>query len=120
MTKMFHKIGQVSEMTGVDTATLRYWEKEFAVLRPQKTRSGQRMYSQRDLELVLRIKKLLRDDGYTVSGARRMLSRSSAEVEGMSEGRGPGTDGPRANRLRRAERLAREILEILDSQKISE
>ena len=120
MTKMFHKIGEVSKMTGVDAATLRYWEKEFAVLKPQKTRSGQRIYTQRDLELVLKIRKLLHDDGYTVSGARKWLSGPSAGVEETSEGRGPGTDGRRANRLQQARQLTREILDILETQKTSE
>lgn len=102
-------------MTGVDAATLRYWEKEFALLRPQKSRSGQRIYSQRDLELVLKIKKLLHDDGYTVSGARRMLSCPSAAAAETPEDKGPATDEPRTNRLRRARQLAREILDILDT-----
>ena len=112
---MFHKIGEVSRLTGVDAATLRYWEKEFALLRPQKSRSGQRIYSQRDLELVLKIKKLLHDDGYTVSGARRVLSCPSANVAETLEDRGPATDERRSNRLRRARQLAREILDILDT-----
>ena len=117
---MFLKIGEVSKMTGVDAATLRYWEKEFALLKPQKTRSGQRIYSQQDLELVLRIKKLLHDDGYTVGGARKRLSVPPAEVEEMPETSGHGADEGRANRLRHARQLTREILDILDTQKTSE
>lgn len=120
MTKMFHKIGDVSRMTGVDAATLRYWEKEFALLRPQKNRSGQRIYGQRDLELVLTIRKLLHDDGYTVSGARRVLSCPSARAAETPEETGPPTDERRSNRLRRARQLAREILDILDTQNTSE
>jgi len=107
-------------MTGVDAATLRYWEKEFAVLKPQKTRSGQRIYSQQDLELVLRIKKLLHDDGYTVSGAKKRLSGQAPEMKETPERIGPGTEALRANRLRQARQLTREILDILDTQKTSE
>jgi len=107
-------------MTGVDAATLRYWEREFAVLKPQKTRSGQRIYSQQDLELVIRIKKLLHDDGYTVNGARKRLSHLSAEVGETPERSGSRADNRRANRLQQAKQLTREILDILDTQKTSE
>ena len=112
---MFYKIGEVSKMTGVDAATLRYWEKEFTLLKPQKSRSGQRIYRGEDLELVRTIKKLLYDEGYTVSGARKKLNNPSAQVEEIPEDRGTMADKERATRLRRARQLAREILEILDS-----
>ena len=120
MAKMFYRIGEVSKLAEVDAPTLRYWEKEFPLLKPQKSQSGQRIYSQRDLELVFRIKKLLYEDGYTVSGARKRLSGPAGEVGEAPEGSGPGTDRQRVDRLRRARQLAREILEILDTQNISE
>ena len=117
---MFYRIGEVSELTEVDAATLRYWEKEFPTLRPKKNKAGQRIYSKRDVELILRIRKLLHDDGYTVSGARKKLSSPAGEAGKAPEGSSPGADSQRANRLHRARQLAREILEILDSRKISE
>lgn len=120
MAKMFYRIGEVSKLAEVDAPTLRYWEKEFSLLKPQKTRSGQRIYSQRDLELVLRIKTLLYEDGYTVSGARKRLSGPAREVGEAPDDSGPETDRPHADRLRRARQLAREILEILNTQNISE
>nr|HDM59788.1 MerR family transcriptional regulator [Bacillota bacterium] len=116
MAKMFYKIGEVSKLAEVDVPTLRYWEKEFPLLKPQKTRSGQRIYRQEDLEMILRIKHLLYEEEYTVSGARKKLSGLTSEPPGTLR---PTKNGQRANRLQRARQLAREILEILNTQNIS-
>jgi DNA-binding transcriptional MerR regulator len=73
--KLFYKIGEVCEMVGVEPYTLRYWEKEFPFLAPQKNSAGQRIYSSDDLRLVERIKTLLYREGYTIEGARRQIER---------------------------------------------
>ena len=77
--KLFFKIGEVCEIVAVQAHVLRYWESEFPMLQPQKSRSGQRTYRRRDVEMALRIKELLYDEGFTIAGAKRKLS---------SEGRG--------------------------------
>lgn len=74
--KIYFKIGEVSEIVGVEPYVLRYWESEFPALKPTKSRSQQRMYRKRDVELLLKIKKLLYQDMYTIAGAKRQLSRS--------------------------------------------
>lgn len=102
-------------MTGVDATTLRYWEKEFKHLKPQKSKSGQRIYSGDDLELVLKIKKLLYEEGYTVSGARKKLNSPPAKNAAIDPPEDQNTAPVHANRIRKARQLAREILEILDS-----
>lgn len=71
--KMYFRIGEVAELIGVKSHVLRYWEKEFATLKPQKSRAGQRMYRRRDVETLLHIRGLLYDLGYTIAGARKML-----------------------------------------------
>jgi DNA-binding transcriptional MerR regulator len=71
--KLFYKIGEVCELTGTEPYVLRYWEAEFPFLSPPKNRSGQRIYKQGDIDLILRIKELLYDEGYTIAGARRKL-----------------------------------------------
>ena len=71
--KNFYKIGEVAEIVGVKPHALRYWESEFAALRPKKTRGSHRMYSQQDVELAMLIRQLLHDEGYTVAGARRKI-----------------------------------------------
>ncbi len=73
--KIYFKIGEVAEIVGVEPYVLRYWETEFPALKPSKSRSQQRMYRKRDVELLLKIKKLLYEDMYTIAGAKRQLLR---------------------------------------------
>ena len=78
------RIGEVAALAGVSASLLRSWESEFAQLRPTKIRSGQRLYSRADVELVLRIRDLLHVHGYTTAGARKALSRPLADEERAS------------------------------------
>jgi DNA-binding transcriptional MerR regulator len=71
--KLYYRIGEVSEITGVKTYVLRYWESEFRGMVPQKSRSKQRLYKRRDIEMILLIKKLLYDERYTIAGARQRI-----------------------------------------------
>jgi DNA-binding transcriptional MerR regulator len=72
--KLFFKIGEVCDIVGVQAHVLRYWETEFPMLQPRKNRSGQRSYRRRDVEMALRIKQLLYDEGFTIAGAKRKLT----------------------------------------------
>ncbi|HEY0404699.1 MAG TPA: MerR family transcriptional regulator [Pyrinomonadaceae bacterium] len=80
--KLFFKIGEVCDLTGVQAHVLRYWESEFPMLAPQKNRAGQRTYRKRDVEMALRIKELLYEDQYTIAGAKKKLS---GELRGASK-----------------------------------
>lgn len=80
--KLFFKIGEVCDLVGVQAHVLRYWESEFPMLQPQKNRAGQRTYRRKDVEMALRVRELLYDEGFTIAGARKKL---------MNEGRGPAT-----------------------------
>lgn len=71
--KLYYRIGEVSEIVGVEPHVLRYWETEFRTIRPQKSRKGQRIYSRRDVDKLLRVKDLLYNQGYTIVGARKRL-----------------------------------------------
>lgn len=71
--KLFYKIGEVCEICQVQAHVLRYWETEFTLLSPTKNNSGQRIYRQKDLELVQTIKHLLYEEGYTIAGANKKL-----------------------------------------------
>jgi len=72
--KLYFKIGEVCEITDIQPHVLRYWETEFPQLAPEKNRSGQRVYKRRDIEIVLKIKKLLYEDKFTIAGAKRRLA----------------------------------------------
>ena len=71
--KLYFKIGEVSELLGVEPYVLRYWETEFPSLAPKKSGTGHRLYRRKDVELLLRIKNLLYDKRFTIEGARQAL-----------------------------------------------
>ena len=77
--KLFFRIGEVSQIVGVEAYVLRYWESEFKGLSPRKSSSGQRMFRRKDVELLLRIKHLLYDKKFTIEGARKELTRESKD-----------------------------------------
>jgi DNA-binding transcriptional MerR regulator len=81
--KLYFKIGEVSEITGVKPYVLRYWETEFNIVKPSKTRTNQRLYRRKEVELILEIKRLLYDEKFTIAGAKKVLverSRKRAET----------------------------------------
>ncbi len=75
--KQYFRIGEVAEIVGVESYVLRFWETEFAELAPAKSKSNQRMYSQQDVGLVLRIRDLLYEECFTIDGARRQLDKGA-------------------------------------------
>ncbi len=72
--KLYFRIGEVSKIAGLPTYVLRFWETEFAKIRPKRTSSGQRLYTRNDIELILKIKNLLYEKKFTIQGARQHLS----------------------------------------------
>jgi len=82
--KAFYKVGEVCQITDTQPYVLRFWESEFPQLAPKKSRTGQRLYRRKDVDLVLQIKKLLYEDGFTIAAARKKL--------GMAGGDGPLDD----------------------------
>ena len=79
--KLYYSIREVAEATDLKPHVLRYWESEFEALSPKKNRAGNRAYTERDIAVVRRIQSLLRDDKYTLEGARQVLER-----EGVGDG----------------------------------
>ena len=78
--KLYFRIGEVSELCHLPAYVLRLWETEFPQLKQVKSNTGQRMYRRKDVEAVLRIKKLLYEEGFTIAGARQQL-RSDLKTE---------------------------------------
>ncbi len=83
--KLYYRIGEVSEIVGVEPHVLRYWETEFRSIRPQKSRKGQRIYSRRDVEKLISVKDLLYTHGFTIAGARKKLREGGAEPAAPEE-----------------------------------
>lgn len=75
LDKMFYKISDVASIAGIETHVLRYWETEFPELTPRKSQSGRRLYSRQDIDLVLEIKSLLYDEGFSIAGAKKRLQK---------------------------------------------
>jgi DNA-binding transcriptional MerR regulator len=111
--KLYFRIGEVSRLCGLPSYVLRFWETEFPQLKPSKGSTGQRMYRRLDVENVLRVKKLLYDQGFTIAGARQQLR---AEVK---RGQNDLPFIPPASRteLRQVRQGLREILGLLGGRR---
>jgi DNA-binding transcriptional MerR regulator len=79
--KLYYSISEVSKITELEQYVLRYWESEFDQLKPAKNRAGNRIYTNRDIKLILYIKKLLRDERYTIEGAKQVLKNYTPEAD---------------------------------------
>lgn len=78
--KLYWSIGEVATDLAVNTSLIRYWEKEFGMIRPKRTGRGDRLYTRKDIELLKRIQHLVKEQGFTLQGAKDQL-RKSAEAE---------------------------------------
>jgi len=83
--KLYFKIGEVSTLTGVEPYILRYWESEFKLIKPYRTKTNQRLYRKKDVESILKIKKMLYEQKFTIAGAKKRL-KESPEPEQKQQG----------------------------------
>ena len=113
--KLYFRIGEVARLCRLPAYVLRFWETEFPQLKPSKSSSGQRMYRRRDVENVLRIKRLLYERGYTIAGARQQLREESRPRRAQSAL--ALTQRPGADELKRLRQGLKEILGILSSRR---
>lgn len=84
ITKLYYTISEVSALVGEEAHVLRYWESEFPVLKPRKNRAGKRVYTRDDIDVVYRIRHLLRDEKFTIDGARQALEKKDDALEESS------------------------------------
>lgn len=109
--KLYFRIGEVAKLCKLPAYVLRFWESEFPQLRPVKSSTGQRMYRQRDVEHVLRVKKLLYEEGFTIAGARQQLkaeSKPAVQQSGL-----PFPKKGRSDGLKKVRQGLQEILVML-------
>ena len=116
--KLYYRIGEVAKITGVKPHVLRYWETEFRWMSPPKSRSRQRLYRRKDIEMIAVIKRLLYEERYTIAGARQRLRElglakaksNGADESGAERTAGVAADGPPFARLRAELAQIREVL----------
>ncbi len=127
-SKRLYKIGEVCRVADVQPYVLRYWETEFPALAPNKSGGGQRLYTQREIDIILRIKQLLYSEGFTIAGAKKKLEVELAEPAAdaqAAEGNAPqpavaarGTrsrsDEAARKALKRVKKELTAILQLLD------
>ncbi|MBI2318474.1 MAG: MerR family transcriptional regulator [Betaproteobacteria bacterium] len=107
--KRYFTIGEVSELCGVKPHVLRYWEQEFTQLRPVKRRGNRRYYQHHEVLLIRRIRELLYEQGFTISGARNRLDESL----GQSVGKTQKVEGQAALDLAALRQEIRDVIELL-------
>src|SRR5205085_10676927 len=90
--KQLFKIGEVCKIADVQPYVLRYWETEFTPLAPNKSGGGQRLYTQHEIDVILRIKQLLHSEGFTIAGAKKKLGEDEASGVGRQASGGPSPD----------------------------
>jgi len=112
--KLYFRIGEVGRLYGLPGYVLRFWETEFPQLKPSKSSTGQRMYRRSDVESVLRIKKLLYDQGFTIAGARQQMR---AEVRRKQTALPFNAAAANRSELRQMRQGLREILGILGGKR---
>ena len=99
--KLYFRIGEVSELAQTKSYVLRYWETEFPMLKPPKSRSGHRAYRRRDVEMVLEIKRLLYEKGFTIEGARRQLAHPAKDFPEQKDLFRPTVNGTEIKAIKR-------------------
>jgi len=115
--KLYYKIREVCEIVGVEAHVLRFWETEFPDLSPPKSKTGQRTYRPKDIELLLRIRKLLYEEGFTIAGARRQLSAGkAAKAPAKAAKAAREQSAPSSDRLSKVKSELENILTLLDRE----
>ncbi len=112
--KLYFRIGEVATLCHLPAYVLRFWESEFPQLKPVKSSTGQRMYRKRDVESVLRIKQLLYEQGFTISGARQQLRTESKTDKTQTAIPFPSHATPEIQHIRQG---LREILSMLSARR---
>lgn len=108
------KIGEVCKRADLEPYVLRHWESEFEMLAPKKSSGGQRAYTEDEVAIILRIKELLYDDGYTIAGARKKLREEVVDGKLQRGAATPRDDGAAREAIREARKELTELLTLLD------
>jgi DNA-binding transcriptional MerR regulator len=118
--KLYFRIGDVAKLCGVETYVLRFWETEFPQMRPNKSGTGQRLYRKRDVELAVKVKRLLHDQGYTIAGARQVLAQERERLRApqlalLEHVEAAPPANPTEDKLQKMRRELRDLLGMLST-----
>lgn len=113
--KLYFKIGEVSKITRVKPYVLRYWESEFKIIKPQKSNSKQRVYTRKDIELILDIKKLLYKEKFTLEGAKKKLKTQQTKKSQYEQFSLPLDDKKHLQALKKIKKELNSIQKILQA-----
>ena len=117
--KLYFRIGEVAQLCDVPAYVLRFWESEFPQLKPNKSGTGQRLYRRRDVEMAMRIKRLLYDEGYTIPGARQAFKADAKIKDGQPQLpfklEDPGLPAPKLAKLHRVRKDMQDLLALLSA-----
>jgi DNA-binding transcriptional MerR regulator len=114
--KLYFRIGEVARLCGVEAYVLRFWESEFPQLRPNKSGTGQRLYRKRDVEMAMRVRRLLHEEGYTIAGARQVLAHEASKSKTPQLSLLPGHAPAVQAKLERVRNELRDLLRILSAR----
>jgi DNA-binding transcriptional MerR regulator len=114
--KLYFRIGEVARLCGVESYVLRFWESEFPQLRPNKSGTGQRLYRKRDVEMAMRVRRLLHEEGYTIAGARQVLAHEAGKSKTPQLSLLPGNSPAVQARLERVRNELRDLLGMLSAK----
>ncbi len=114
--KLYYSISEVSKITSMEQYVLRYWETEFEQLKPQKNRAGNRIYTNKDIQLILHIKTLLRERKYTIEGAKKIMENYSPDkILQSSESENPSDENQESPIIKREKSSIHKDLEEIKS-----
>lgn len=85
MKKLYYSIGEVSDITGIEPHVLRYWESVFKDLNPKKNNGGNRVYKEKDIKIIVKLKKLIKEKKYSTKGAKQVLENESNKPQAEHE-----------------------------------
>lgn len=117
--KLYFRIGEVARLCGVEAYVLRFWESEFPQLHPNKSGTGQRLYRRRDVEMVMRVRRLLHEEGYTIAGARQVLAHEASKSKTPQLSLLPGNSPAVQAKLERVRNDLRDLLNLLSARPAS-
>ena len=104
--KLYYSISEVSELFDLNASTLRFWEKEFDVLKPTKNKKGNRLFTKKDIEHIARIVELVKQKGFTIQGAKEQLKEKSAQK----------SSGSNAEVIEKLKNIRAKLIELRDSE----